>query len=263
LSTAPTHWFGDFEIAQGQVGVWRIGPLRLQVRHAAGEWRVCHERGDDPWQADVSVRISPGEGCDEQAVERYIAADNSPRFTLQPLLPDRSLVTRPVSPVYVPADEVVRLYVSIPVWLRLAVGERQKPLTELATIRLSDTWFGPSPMNGELCYALRSRCRLALEPETLLAYRAITPLVIRNKADQALLLERVNVPVRQLSLFAEPGGQLWTSEVALERTEDGQFANLRIDADAPAEARGAEPVSGPREPLPRRTAVRAFSALFQ
>jgi hypothetical protein len=86
---------------------------------------------------------------------------------------------------------------------------------------------------------------------------------IRNRAGSVLGLERVRVPASQLSLYAEPGGRLWTSEVALERTEDGQFASLSIDTGAPLEARNALPLAGPRETPPKKIAIRAFSTLFQ
>lgn len=263
MPAASDRWFGEFEIHEGARAIWQVGPLAVKVKHARREWRVCCERGDDPWVSTASVRIDAGEACDEASVDRYIVDDDSPIFALEPLLPDRPVVTRPVSPVYVPGGEAVRLYVSIPCWLRLAVGEGHKPLTEIPTVRLSDTWFGPSPIDGEFCYALRSRCRLALEADAFVPHRAILPLVVHNRAAQILLLERVNVPVPQLALFADAGGQLWTNEVGLERTEDGHFASLRLGSGAPAEARGASPVAGPREAPPRKTAIRAFSALFQ
>jgi hypothetical protein len=257
------RWFGDFEIAPGEQACWRVGPLELTVEHASGEWRICQTRGSDVWASEASVRVERATPCEEQAVDRYVVAEAGPLLSMLPLLPDRPVITRPVSPVFVPANEAVRLYVSMPVWLRLAVGSRRNLLTEIPTQRLSDTWFGPNTCEGELCYALRSRCRLTLEDDAFLPHRAVTPMRIRNRSAQALLLERINVPVRQLSLYAEPDGRLWTGEVGLERTEDGDFARMRIEVGPPPEARQATPVAGPREPAPKRTVIQAFSALFQ
>lgn len=261
--TLAERWFGDFSIGPGQRAHWQVGPLALTVEHAPGEWRLCHSRGEDLWASDASVRLEPAARCDEQKVDRYIVGDADPAISLLPLLPDRTVITRPISPVYVPAGESVRLYVSMPVWLQLAVGSERKVLAEIPTQRLSDTWFGPNTREGELCYALRSRCRLVLDDAAFLPYRVMTPLRIRNKSAELMLLERVSVPVRQLSLFAEPNGRLWTGELGLERTEDGQFASLHIEVGPPPEARGATPLAGPREPAPKKTVIRAFSALFQ
>lgn len=257
-------WYGDLRVPEGSHAVWRVGPLELDVQHLPGEWRVACRRGDDIWSDAAAVRVAEGGQISEElAVERYLVDDAQPLLSLQPLLPDRPVVTRPVSPVYIPAGEAARFYVSMPLWLRLAVGEARKALTEIPTLRLSDTWFGANTLEGELCYALRSRCRLTLEDGPVLPYRVVTPLVVRNQATDRMLLERINVPVRQLSLFVAPSGQFWTGEVTVERTEEGHLAALKIDAGAPAEARDAAAVAGPRDPLPRKAAIRAFSALFQ
>lgn len=260
---APQRWFGEFSIAPGQRGHWCIGPLELLVEHTTGEWRVRRSYANGLSANASFFRIEQAESAEEGAGDRYIVADRGSQFSLLPLLPDRAVVARPLSPVFVPAGETVRLYVSMPVWLRLAVGASHKILTELPTQTLSDTWFGLNTREGELCYALRSRCRLTLDGDVVRPDRAITPVRIRNRAGSVLGLERVRVPASQLSLYAEPDGRLWTSEVALERTEDGQFASLSIGSGAPSEARNARPLAGSRETPPKKNAIRAFSALFQ
>jgi hypothetical protein len=257
-------WFGQFSIPIGSSGHWRVGPLELVVEHAAGEWRVAQTRDSDAGDEEAFVHIEPTVSlASSPDTQRYVVSDPSPQLSVLPLLPDRAVITRPVSPVFVPANETIRLYVSMPVWLRLAAGREHKVLTEVPTQRLSDTWFGPNTREGELCYALRSRCRLALDDAEVQRHRALTPVRIRNRSTEVLVLERLKVPVRQLSLFAEPSGRLWTSEVALDRTDDGQSVALHIDVGPPLEARGASPIAGPREAVPKKTAMRAFSALFQ
>lgn len=261
---AVQSWFGQFSIPIGSRGLWRVGPLELQVEHAAGEWRVGQRQCEDVWTDEASACIEPMVDLTPLSdVARYIVHGTNPMLSVLPLLPDRAVITRPVSPVYVPADESVRLYVSTPVWLRLAVGKEHKLLTEIPTQRLSDTWFGPNTREGELCYALRSRCRLVLDDIEIEQHKALTPVRIRNRSREVLMLERLKVPIRQLSLFAESSGRLWTSEVALEQTDDGQSVAMHIDVGPPLEARGAQAVAGPREAVPKKTAMRAFSALFQ
>ena len=258
------NWFGAFDIPIGGSGQWRVGPLELLIEHAPGEWRVGQLQHRDGGDDTAQVRIEPLVAADSSLkFDRYIVSDPGPQLTVLPLLPDRSVITRPVSPVYVPSNEAVRLYVSMPVWLRLAVGQAHKVLAELPSQRLSDTWFGPNTREGELCYALRSRCRLALDEDEVQQHRAVTPVRIRNRSMETLVLERLKVPVRQLSLFAGADGRLWTSELALDRTDDGHSVALHVEVGPPPEARGAASVAGPREAASKKTAMRAFSALFQ
>jgi len=259
------RWFGTFEFAPGACGRWQVGALTLVVERAAGEWRVWHALAPaDPADGGAARFDADAAPPRDQPPLRYVVADRSGALRLSPLLPDRSVVARPLSPVYVPAGETVRLYVSVPLWLRLEAGAQApyRRLLEVGCMQLSDTWFGPDTISGELCYALRSRCRL--DPGSARPpYRAVTPLVIHNRFRECLALERVKVPVRQLSLYAEPHGQLWTNELALERTEDGDLAGLRVGAAAPAEAAAATLVAAPRDRNGRKGAMHAFSALFQ
>lgn len=255
---AGERWFGEFRIAAGERRQWRVGPLTLTVERAAGEWRIRQAYGSDA-QADAATR---GLDAETPGAMRYLAAGPDPLLSLLPLLPDRPVIVRPLSPVIVPAGEAVRLYVSLPVWLQLAVGSAHKVLAELPSQRLSDTWFGPNTREGELCYALRSRCRLSPD-DALQPHRVVVPLRIHNQAAKPLVLERIKVPVPQLSLYAEPSGRLWAGEVGLERSEDGQFAALHLEPGPPPQASKATPLAGPREPAPKKTAIRAFSGLFQ
>lgn len=259
---AADRWFGEFRIAAGERGQWQIGPLTLTVERGAGEWRVHQTHRSDLQAGSASVRFDGEAPGEEHAAERYIVTGSDPLLSLLPLLPDRPVIVRPLSPAIVPAGEAVRLYVSLPVWLQLAVGSAHKVLAELPSQRLSDTWFGPNTREGELCYALRSRCRLSPD-DALQPHRVVVPLRIHNQAAKPLVLERIKVPVPQLSLYAEPSGRLWAGEVGLERSEDGQFAALHLEPGPPPQASKATPLAGPREPAPKKTAIRAFSGLFQ
>ncbi|WP_220347723.1 hypothetical protein [Alkalilimnicola ehrlichii] len=259
---ALADWYGEFELPEGAVAEWRIGPARFQVVHRFGEWRVSQQR-DEGLPLHAEVAFDDVEPMPEDKVERFVYADQSGVFHVQPLLPDRSVVSRPAAPLFVPAGEAVRLYVTVPLWLQLSVGKQRKRLLEVPSYRPSDTWFGPTTMTGELCYALRSRCRLYLEDAEFVPYRAHIPVQIRNQASKQLSLERVCVPVRQLSLYVTRDGRFWTDEVGLEqRDEGGSLAALRLGGKAPKEAVDAQRIATSRDAPGRRTAIHAFSALF-
>jgi hypothetical protein len=85
---------------------------------------------------------------------------------------------------------------------------------------------------------------------------------IRNRTEKPVLIERLNLPVPFLSVYASPPGTLWTQGVTLEMVSDGGTAELRIDKGPPPEAQGAALVSGPREDADKNLLVRALSALI-
>lgn len=255
------RWWAPREVPVGRTLTCRIGPLTLSLHHASGEWQLA---------AGVSEE-RPAEGTAELALhEPDDAGDPGERFivragdgvTLLPLLADRPVVIRPRQPVFLPSGEEVTLYLSTPATVRVEVGQPPVLLREVATVALSDTWFGPSTREGELCYSGRTHARHDLAGVPRRAHRVLTPVHIRNEVETPLPLDKFSLPVPVLSVFGAADGSLWTQGVSLVRTSASDMADLRVDEGPPAEAGVAEPVSGPRQPHGRRGLVRAFSQLF-
>ncbi len=162
----PKSWWGNFKLEYNQSRLWTIGPLRFIVRCLAGEWQVGNEKIDansenhDHWHIEVTDLLP--ETLTNNA--RYVFHQNPRLLTITPLLADRPIISRPVIPFYLTAGEEVTVYVSTPLWLKLSVGaSSKKVLEEIAIQRPSDTWFGPSTREGELCYASSTHCRLNLD----------------------------------------------------------------------------------------------------
>jgi len=130
-------------------------------------------------------------------------------------------------------------------------------------VRPSDTWFGPSPDDGELCYASRTSCRLDLGALSLRPHRALTAVRVKNRASGPLLLERLNLPVVYLPLFCSAGGVLWTRDVTFDYIQGQDYAPLNYGAATPAHADGAELVSPPRHAPSGSLVTRVFSSLFR
>lgn len=260
-----TAWWGEYAISGRQSLDCRIGPLQLLIHNQDGEeWQIAYERDDEGENQDSVCNIT---GAELDLTEyshhsRYVLRDDSGRLFLKPRLADRPIVSRPWSPFHLTAGEEVTLYVSSPMWLQIAVGKQDRMLEEIAIHRPSDTWFGPSTREGELCYASRTQCRLHLDDLPWRPHRAITPVLIRNRAETLLSLERLSLPVTYLSLYAAPDASLWTPQVTLTREEDGDMAALKIDKQAPAEIGAATLLDPPRQAAGAGTLVRAFNALF-
>ncbi len=261
----PPHWWGSFTLPIEQSLQWRIGPLTLVVRCLEGEWHIGHQRTVDFDKDDTTWEFQPTdqrpEALDKHS--RYIFSKMVKRLTLTPRLADRPIISRPRVPFNLTAGEGVTLYVSSPLWLELALETSPATvLEEVAIQRPSDTWFGPSTLEGELCYASSTHCRINLSELPQRTHRAITPVLIRNQADTTLTVERLNLPAPLLSLYTCANGQLWTPRVTLIRGKHGDMAELKIDHKAPKQAESPELLSTPRNTANAGVLIRAFNAVF-
>ena len=111
--------------------------------------------------------------------------------------------------------------------------------------------------------ALLRRARLNRDNLAAAPHLAFTRVLLRNRGDDDLLLERINLPVPELALFVGAGGALWTQTVCLERGADGKLAEVRIEDEPPAEAGpGARRLAEPRAGAAGNVFSRAMSALL-
>ncbi|MFT6926625.1 MAG: hypothetical protein ACJAZP_002244 [Psychromonas sp.] len=255
-------WWGEVNLNKDSCLRLDIGPLSVAIEHSDYEWRIHSQREkeidtDDNRLQKIIGQFSP---CHYSDVARYIVNSSNNSLQLLPALADRPVVCRPVSPINLEAGASVILYVSTPIYVKISlVNHKTTLLQELATQRLSDTWFGPSTRSGELCYASITSGRLDLQKLPYRILRATTALMIQNNADDNLLFERVALPAPLLSLYAAKNGQLWTQNITLTREDDGDFTQLKLGKAPP----NTLLVNGPRENAGHGQLIRAFSAIFQ
>jgi hypothetical protein len=257
------RWWGRFEIPEDHGGLWRVGPLELVVERRRHDWLVgWREEGENMDQRlEVLGPIPAGEMPELDRVERYASRQTTAEIVVTPLLADRAVVSRPDVPFHLLGGDEVDLFVSTPVWIRLEAGEPLQALTEIPITRPSDTWFGPSTRVGELCYASRTTARLHLENLPPRPHRAVTPVLLRNRARQELLLERLNLPVPNLTLYFDTAQGLWTQQVVVERQPDRTLAQVRLEEGPPERVGSAVEVSPPRQ-AGSRSVLRALGALL-
>lgn len=261
----PPHWWGNFTLPHEQSLQWRIGPLTLIVHCLDGEWQIGHQRtadfdnDDSTWEFQRCDLLP--ETLDKHS--RYIFSKILKQLTLTPRLADRPIISRPRVPFNLTAGEEVTLYISSPLWIELTLATSPATLLEEVAIqRPSDTWFGSSTLEGELCYASSTHCRINLAELPQRVHRAITPVVIRNQAETTLTVERINLPAPLLSVYACTNGQLWTPQVTLIRGKHGDMAELKIDNKAPEQAESPIRLSRPRDTASAGVLIRAFNAVF-
>ncbi len=264
MITSPDRWWGEFSLDVGATVQWEIGPFRIAVQRLPGEWFVGHEQiepteGEQEWRV-TSVNLDVNENEFVQ-VARFVCQNTPGQITASPALADRPVVTRPFKPFTVPADENATIYVSTPLWFSLAAGKPPQLLLEHPIQRPSDTWFGPSTQEGEVCYASQTYGRLNLENLAVQAHRALTQVQIHNKSAVPLLIERINLPVPYLSLFATTDGALWTEAVTMIQTREASLAEFNIEKEPPTSAAGSELIIPPRQKPHTGMLIRTFSAL--
>lgn len=264
--TESTHhpWWKSRELRQGSRLVLELGPMHLELGRGDGEWLLCCETGAEK-EGPAAGRVAVVKGLPATVDERFVHDGPDSQVTFAPLLGDRPVVVRPRQPVYLLSRQEVTFYLSTPVWLKILVGQPSTTLRELATVRLSDTWFGPSTRVGELCYANRTHARRKLEDLQPRPHRAITPLRIRNSANAPLPLEKISLPVPILSLFGAEDGSLWTQGATLVREEVSDLASVKIETardNVDPHGRPLARLATPRQEN-QTAVVRAFSTFLQ
>ncbi len=265
-----SSWWGRHTIEPNRSDLWQLGPMRVWIQHSTHEWRVAwHHDGD---LLDSTVRSVPGSRGesppqDAQLVHCVFGSSAREDLLFSPALPDRSLISRPVTPLFVLPNERVTLYVVSPLWLRIEMpatpSQPQKLIQEIPTYRLSDTWFGPMSTMGELCYANTSPAYMDLKEVPLRLHCAISSVSIRNSGSDSLRLDRIKIPLPRLSLFFSPRTGFWTDSFSFERREDAEMASLKLEGQPPPEASPSQFVAGPRQSASEIKVIRAFSALFK
>jgi hypothetical protein len=156
--------------------VLRPGPLTLKLfREAADAWHLWMSR--EEWDETQAAEARGGDtGCPDarrRVIERFVFNQQpEARCACRPMLADRPVVVRARQSVFIPPGEEAMLYLSTPVWVSIDLGEPARALREIPVLRLSDTWFGPSTREGELCYAARTHARNHLDQVPRRPHRA-------------------------------------------------------------------------------------------
>ena len=251
-------WWGEVSPADARPLALRIGPARVFLARLEHEWRLGLLRGDED-SATTTEPPAPVAMIPEEAeTERFVFTNPSNGARLAPAPADRPVVSRPINPLNIPVGEEARIYVSAPVWLRVTV--EGATLIEWPLERPSDSWFGPSTMEGEVCYAIKILGRTRLEDVVWRPHRAVTPIRIVNNGDAPLRLARLAVPAPNLSLYGAANGKLWTSAVTARASRE-ESVEVEVEPGPPPDAGAAVELCGPRKDEANNF-LRSITAIF-
>lgn len=257
-------WWGDYSLAVEDSLLWTIGPFSLQILRREKEWLIWHKQldlaGTDEggWSLAKNTCINNDEG----EIKRHIFSKTEENLHVFPRLADRPVIVKAVKPLHIQAGQQVDMYVSTPLWFSACVHSSGTELQEIPIVRPSDTWFGPSTMQGELCYASSTHGRLYLTDLPLRPHRAISPVKIKNQTDKPLLLTQLSLPTPYLSLFATDGGGLWTEAVTLLNDDDSDLAKVSFSDTPPLPYKSARKIAKARQKKEKNMLLHTFSTLF-
>lgn len=256
-------WWGTFPLRRGQHIEKQIGPLSLAFKVELNECQIYYNYLAD-WMEDSEEESRSLEQliCSDNLKERYILRNTDEKLSLLPILADRSVITKPVTPIYIPSKQKVTIFVSTPLWVRAEYGPEKILLKDIAVIRPSDTWFGPNTMEGEICYASQTKARFEASNLPKRYHRATTPVHIFNDSASHLLLERINLPVTHLEVYLDANNRFWTQAVKMINDQDNETAEMLILPGSPAEASKSTLIGEPREMVVEKTIIRKISGFF-
>lgn len=256
-------WWGEFELNEEQKMCWSIHDRKIIIQRHTTEWNTwnietAHENNDHLIEAHcVEDNI-----LDESIMVRHLQNATTEKILIQPALADRSIVVRPSSALRILGGEKVQIYVSTPLWFQALIPSSNTCILDIPFWRPSDSWFGLSHIQGELCYAKYTDARFKLESLERRPHRATTAINIHNKDSQILSIERLNVPVSLLNIYADDSNTLWTNSIDVTRESDGNAVELHLGKSAPANVANATLVSRARITDSRHTLIRTISSLF-
>ena len=255
-------WWAPREVAKGQRARLSLGSLSMTLGHGDDEWMLKIDSTEESVNGGDNTRLDIRKGSPKEVDERFVHAGDSNRMKLSPLLADRSVVIRPRQPVFLLGGQSITLYLSTPIWLKVEIADPPVLLTEFPVVRLSDTWFGSSTRQGEICYAGRTHARHKLAELPQRPHRAITPMTIRNETVEPIPLEKISLPVPLLSLYGADDGSLWTQRVTLTLEGGTEQARVKVDSNLPEVQRKLERLAGPRDEGGRSGMTRALNLLL-
>lgn len=257
------QWWGEFEFGLGEAAYWSIGTRQIALMRLEAEWNVWDVEGFELEGIDNldQGQLLEDDQPDDKWLSRHLFKATDDRILILPALADRPITSRPSRSLNIMPGEASRLFVSTPLWFQVLTLSKKQCFFDKPFWRPSDSWFGPSTIEGEMCYSKHTDARLNLALIERRSHRAITPVNVINDSNQPLLIDRFNLPVPMLNLFSDSAGYLWTEALTVTRESDEEVV-LTLDKKAPSEADNAQRVAAPRIEVSKHRLIRSLSSLF-
>lgn len=256
----PDFWSTPWTVKEKPLRV-EVGDLSLVISRQSHEWQLAYHWFKKENQGEFSCQYIDefpekpiSMGSRHKGVTRIAMESMTNEITFNPQLADRPVVVRPYSPLLIPANNKITLYISAPLWICINFSKKVKQ--ELPVQQLSDTWMGLMTGKGELCYGSYTHARLDQDMLLRLPYRALTPVTMRNKSHADFTLERLSIPAPYLSLYAG-AGQLTTEPLSIVMDSEKHQGVVEI-----GKVSGKKAITPPRQKADRGILVNTWENLF-
>lgn len=250
-------WWGSHPFPGEDPVCWNFGPLQLWCKSTADELWITFQHketsngGKDRGEASPVIPGTP-------EWRRWTLRQSYKEIQVLPAFPDLPVVVKPESPFRVTRDVRTRIYVRVPVWVKILLGKTG--IVEIPAIVLSKTWFG-NFTDGELCYWISSSARKKMEPDPSRPFLAICPIQIINRSEDELPVEKICLRVNQLAMYSARN-QLWGNETRVIYKGQNESSEIEISHKAPPEAPEAKLISSSRETSKKGFTAKTFASLM-
>jgi hypothetical protein len=210
-----------------------------------------------------SSLLQSGSIDDESSWTRWALPKDFQSIVLEPCFPDRSIVIKPENAFWLLPTVKTRVVIRIPLWIRVVLNDATRTvITQFPSVIMSDTWFGDT-RSGEICYAHASMARRQIFDHSIerFGHSVLTPVRIRNRSEEELLVDKFCLRVKWLSVYIADG-ILWSNDVMVTYRGSESVSDIVIGTTYPREAHGAHLLTNPRELYRKGFAERTFPALF-
>lgn len=205
--------FSRHNIEIGDLLAWVAGPIDLAIMRQHGELKI----GRKELRALTSKEISPRTDLSKQELT---ASFSTTRFSvptieslaidIQPRLAPTPLIITLREPIILKPKSITQVFVSTPVWIGFKTNESASFFHELPSLLLKQTWFGPSPREGELCLSCTNRGTIHKDSIEHHPLRALTRVDVHQSDGNSFKLERLKLPMTALNLYRDAEQRLHT-----------------------------------------------------
>ena len=226
--------WGTYACKENTSYEWQAGPLRIFLKRGNLEWQLAHEIVENEELAECRWQSLEQEP-EEISWQKWAFSNAHENVIFEPAMPDRPLVVKTLTPTHIPAGMTVVFYVNIPMWamVKTQQGSEIVQLTSISSVTLSDTWFGNN-FEGDLCYALKTRAVRSVEEIKPQPHRTLCPILIANKANETLPLQKICVHAGYLNVYASDN-KFWTNQISVNFLGKGVPSKVHYEKTPPSE----------------------------
>jgi hypothetical protein len=181
----------------GTTNYWKIGKRAFWIKKIENGWKLATRMDKDAVELPVKMESQDKPG-DLEWITIYSGKRN--KIQLIPQLPEKPLLLKPEQEFTIFPGQVLKLFITTPVWVGIKSYDDGKFLKEFPTKELSHTWFGDVD-TGELAYSSDSIIREKLSELTIPYDRIVCPIKIKNTAELPLDFVRFIINTPHLKMF--------------------------------------------------------------